>query len=505
MENLPVEMHTEIFSYLDRQSLNTSTQVCKKWRSIVHGSSALMRNRKLRVHNFKKQKKFIKNSGRSFKTVCIKNKEFANKSCTRAELLKILRGVANVKSLKVSGDFLGFSERKVANLELNNLKELTLNGSANSSRISKILKNVKLQKLTMNIHEDWGKFDKHFQSWLIKQDRLEDLYIKNTAMKIFFNEFPAEKLKFQLKKLTIKEECCMHRKKEAHFKRNFFNFLRSQRNLEEVVTWSNNFVFWSGRFWPETLAQLLTSKVLKKLKIIGNALPAMDSSADNESLECLSVSFDYHWIWSNTVDPNWPTLNILRKLKHLDLSFPLSEVRDIIPNCSRLNQLTTLKLTKSGVYGRESDAFRYINFPDLKEIDLSNMHLSHGDWIRITTKCPLVEKITLYRFIMDEESANLICETWKNLKEIDLGVGFYPENIFPAVLKSSSLKELKVLEKMKQQLEEHLNRVEIPFKITVMTRELEDEYWDRFSIPGDLLEGRDTYLDNNPDVDDDSW
>ncbi len=494
MEKLPVEMHTEIFSYLDRESLKTSTQVSKNWRSMIHGSSALMRNTKLRVHDFKKQKKFIRNSGRSFRTVCIKNKENGKKSCTRPELLKILRNVANVKNLEVSGDFLGFSERKVSNLELKNLKKLTLTGTANSSRISKILKNVKLQKLTMNIPRGLGKFDKHFQTWLLKQDRLEDLCIEDMALKIFLVEFPPDKLKIQLKKLTIKERLFyIPLEKEADFKENFINFCRGQKNLEEVDMWFQR--FWSSHFGPGIFSRLMGSKVLKILKINGSILPT--TANVNETLEYLSVKTPWYWLQPF----NWQTLTKLSKLKHLDLSFPGSEVRDIIFNCSRLNELITLKLSKFYLISYEPGAFQFINLPSLKQIDLSNIYLSHGDWIHITTKCPLIEKVTLDLFIMNEESAILICETLKNLNEIELGHGIYAENIFPALLKSSSLKELKANEKMKQQLEVRLDKTVIPFKISVKVNELNRDYWQyRDIIEQEFLEEHVSYLDNIPEM-----
>jgi hypothetical protein len=78
MENLPVEMYQEVFSYLDKDSLKTSKQVCKKWLSSICGSTALMKNTKLRVTNFKAQKKFIQDWGKTFKEVLIKSKKLGD-------------------------------------------------------------------------------------------------------------------------------------------------------------------------------------------------------------------------------------------------------------------------------------------------------------------------------------------------------------------------------------------------------------------------------------------
>ncbi len=239
-------MKTEIFSYLDQNSLKTSASVCTNWRSTVLSSSHLLRKTKLRIHDFKQQKKFIKSAGKSFRTVCIKQKENGQNKCSRSELLAIHRGIANMRNLEVSGDSLGFDERKVSNLELKHLKELTLNDSANSSRISKILKNVKLQKLTLNCSGNWQKLDKHFESWLMGQERLEELHIKEQALKIFCKEFPANKLKVQLRKLTFEvrrfHELRLVNSSLINIQRNIINFCQSQRSLEEVVlsvSWNN--------------------------------------------------------------------------------------------------------------------------------------------------------------------------------------------------------------------------------------------------------------------------
>jgi hypothetical protein len=69
-----------------------------------------MKNAKLHVHDYGRQKSFIKSVGKSFRSVCIKNKP---------------------------------NGREVSDVQLVHLEELTLEGKANTSRVSKILNNVK--------------------------------------------------------------------------------------------------------------------------------------------------------------------------------------------------------------------------------------------------------------------------------------------------------------------------------------------------------------------------
>jgi hypothetical protein len=320
MESLPEEMKTEIFSYLDQSSLKTSASVCTNWRSTVLGSSHLLRKTKLRIHDFKKQKKFIKSAGKSFRTVCIKQKENGQKKCSRSELLAILRGIANVRNLELSGDFLGFDERKVSNLELKHLKELTLSESANSSRISKILKNAKLQKLTLNCSGSFKKLDKHFESWLMGQERLEELTIKEQALKIFRKQFPANKSKIQLRKLTLEVTSRLRNTSMTNIQRNLLSFCQSQRSLEEVVL---SFGFHSG-VGDGIIAPLLESRGFRKLTLRDiDGLPVIQSSS-NETLEDLCVEFSKFGGYTQ----RWQTLAKLRQLKHLEISYHVQKVQD---------------------------------------------------------------------------------------------------------------------------------------------------------------------------------
>jgi hypothetical protein len=387
---------------------------------------------------------------------------------------------------------LGFSERKVANIELNNLKELTLTGSANSSRISKILKNVKPQKLTMDVLKEWGKIDKHFLSWLIKQEQLEHLHIKGESLKIFLNEFPADKLKIQLKKLMIESHSYdilpFPEKMMVKLRRNLITFCQTQKNLEEVVIKID---------CSEMCTHLLESKTVKKLKIY-TGLPAIELLRVNNTLECLIIM---NISSRNFETPKWETLSNLRKLKHLEIIFPdfwdeRHDVRDVILNCSELSHLTTLKLTKFYSLEHDPDAFQDINIPSLKEILLRNIYVSPRDWHSITTNCPLVEKVTLDCFVLDVESANSICEKWEYLEEIDLGYGIYSAEIFPALLKCSNLKTLIVLEKMKHQLDLRLENMVIPFKITVKTSNLNFDFVDGFIDDYAYLVDRHLYVEN---------
>jgi hypothetical protein len=155
--------------------------------------------------------------------------------------LSILRAIGNVRDLEISGDFLSFSERKMSTLKLKNLEELTLNGAkanSNSSRVSKILNYVKPQKLALNVQEYWTRKGMHFESWLMKQDRLAELNVKGRAMSIFGKEFTADKLNIKLRKFIIEigrlVELWMLNSRTENVRRNI-SFCRSQRNLEEVV------------------------------------------------------------------------------------------------------------------------------------------------------------------------------------------------------------------------------------------------------------------------------
>jgi hypothetical protein len=496
MEMLPEEIHTEIFSYLDHSSLQTAASVSKKWRSNVLGSSRLLRKSKLRVHDYKQQKGFIKSTGKRFRAVCIKNKENGQNKCSRPELLTILRGIANVRNLELSGDFLGFPERKVSSLQLKNLEELTLNGSANSSRVSKILNHVKPQKLTLDVSENWRKMDKHFESWLLKQDRLKDLHVKDRAMMIFSKEFPVDKLKIQLRKLTL-EVTSFHElwllNSSMILQRNMINFCRSQRSLEDVRL--------SALFITDPIiAHLLDSRSLKKLTYLSyKGVPAIESRS-NESLEDLCISYGRPGS-ASTITPTWQTLAKLKKLKNLEINFQGHQVQEIITNCSRLTQLMTMKLTKINFNGHELAAFNDINLPNLRTIDLGNIYVTKLGWTSITKKCPLVESLTLEGFVLNHGSASVICEQWKYLKFIELGYGFYLEEIFSALLKCKTLKQVKINDKMKQQLEVRLGEAKAPFEITVKHDVPVGLRVDLLAERFGLLVDRSLYLDNFPDID----
>jgi hypothetical protein len=59
MEKLPEELHREIFSMLDHDSLKTASRVNKNWRSTIFGSGHVMKNAKLHVHDYGRQKSFV--------------------------------------------------------------------------------------------------------------------------------------------------------------------------------------------------------------------------------------------------------------------------------------------------------------------------------------------------------------------------------------------------------------------------------------------------------------
>jgi hypothetical protein len=423
--------------------------------------------------------------------VCIKNKEIGQNKCTRKELLTILRDVANVRNLELSGDFLGFSERKTSRLELNNLKELTLNGTANSSRVSKILKNVKVQKLTLN-PKRWGKFDKHFESWLMRQDRLEELYIQDQAIKFFFKEFPAGKMQIQLRKLSLEVRKFYGRHSMINFQENIINFCRSQKALQEV----DLSVRFPSHIGHGIVASLLESNSLKKLKVFNIDIPVIESRV-NDTLEDLCIEYSISTFTTQT----WRTLEKLTQLKHLEINFRGFAVRQIIENCSGLSQLMTIKLRKITIYPTfaEHDAFRQINLPSLRKITFDKIYVKQLDWTLITSKCPLVESLTLDHFILDQGSAGLICEQWKNLKMIDLGYGLYLEEVFPAILNCSSLKVLKVVEKMNQQLQLRLGEAVAPFEIIVKNSVLDKYEVRALTQQFAFLEDRSLYFDNFSD------
>jgi hypothetical protein len=77
LENLPEEIKTEIFSYLNQNSLKSAASVNKNWRSNVFGSNRLLKKAKMRVHDFQQQKTFIKTTGKRFRAVCIKIRRMA--------------------------------------------------------------------------------------------------------------------------------------------------------------------------------------------------------------------------------------------------------------------------------------------------------------------------------------------------------------------------------------------------------------------------------------------
>jgi hypothetical protein len=234
---------------------------------------------------------------------------------------------------------------------------------------------------------------------------------------------------------------------------------------------------------------------LKKLKFFYNDIPAIESRV-NETLEDLCIEY-YHPGYL-TLIPKWRTLTKLTQLKHLEINFQGSEVRQIIEKCSELSQLTTIKLRKTVISPNfaEHDAFRQINLPSLRKITFEKIYVKHLDWTFITSKCPLVESLTLDHFILDQGSASLICEQWKNLKMVELGYGLYLEEVFPALLKCSSLKVLKVVEKMKQQLELRLEQAVVPFEIIVKDSVLGELEVAFFTQQFASLANRFLYFDN---------
>jgi hypothetical protein len=129
-------------------------------------------------------------------------------------------------------------ERKVSDVQLVHLEELTLEGKANTSRVSKILNNVKPKKLTMDIQENWSRFDKHFWTWFYKQNFMEELHLKNRALKIFTRQFPASKNKIKLKTLTLEVTSVSELRSMdsimANFQVSIVNFCQDQQNLHEV-------------------------------------------------------------------------------------------------------------------------------------------------------------------------------------------------------------------------------------------------------------------------------
>ncbi len=238
----------------------------------------------------------------------------------------------------------------------------------------------------------------------------------------------------------------------------------------------------------------MESKILKKLMLYDTVgLPAIESSS-NETLEDLCIQYCWH-LSTGT----WQTLAKLRKLKNLEITYYGQQVQDIITSASRLSQLTTMKLTKLNSFcfliDDEPDAFQQINLPSLTKLDLNHINVTQLGWTSITSGCPLVDSLILNRFVLGQGSANLIAEQWKILKVLDLGYGLYLDELFPALLKCPNLKELKVVETMKQQLEVFLGEAGAPFEI-VLKESVRDAYvsHNEFRFVAD----RSLYLDNFP-------
>jgi hypothetical protein len=206
---------------------------------------------------------------------------------------------------------------KIANLDLKNLKEITLTHTAGNSKVTKILNNVQqLEKVTLDTVDilGWSQvLDKHYFSWLLKQEHLKELSIGRHALKFFFKKILTARVEFQLKKLSIVEHLQkIPQNKETKFKSNLCEFLKTQTEIEEVFIWTGSDSS-DPRFWHEIFVQLLRSKILKNLTIHKEVLPAVERSFINENLESLSIDCSYRWL--NLSPSNWQTL----KTENLDI------------------------------------------------------------------------------------------------------------------------------------------------------------------------------------------
>jgi hypothetical protein len=460
------EVSTQIFSYLDHASLKMVSEVSKNWRKMVYGETKVLVSSKLLIHNFKQQRKFLRNYGKNFRTVYLRHE--GNTSCTRAELIRILESIANVENLKVYGNSLRFLKQESNKISLDNLKTLTLHDSANTFRMSQFLENVELLELTLNIEKTGRYLDENFMDWFLQQRRMKSLTVQERALKIFFNPFPDDKMNVQLRKLSIHPNNFMlPRMNEATFKGNLIKFFESQINLEEVYFENSECILPSP--WRNIYAHLLASKTLKKLQIVSEDLPEI-SVAENRSLESLIVHRPLNglWIFLPLINP-WQTISKFRNLKHIEIT-GVYDLQNFLLHGSGLDQLETLKLSgRMGDFANDINTFDSINFPNLKDINLTGVFVNHLGWTSITAKCPLIEKITLNQFFLEHASVKLICEKLGNLKEMDLGCGIYTADIFKKIMKNSSLRNLKITAVMLQQMENWRNfgALPKPFKITV--------------------------------------
>lgn len=461
--DLPEEITTTIFSYLDHDSMKSATQVCKSWRSTIYGTMELMKKSKLLVRDFRQQKKFMKDYGKCFKTVCLLQRVGTNPSCTRAELVKILGEIANVTKLELVGGNFKYRKHDITEIPLPNLRELTLQNSANSFRISQFLHHVNLRELTLKIDKNGKYLDAEFMEWFWKQDHLQSLILQQKALKIFFDTIPIDTMQIRLNKLRIHQgDFSFPTTKLGFFEMNFIDFCKTQDQLEEVYFEQSSCM--RPRPWRGVYSHLLSSSSIKKIQIVDHGLPQI-SVDENLSLESLIVLNPSHYGWLFVQIPYWQTLNKFKNLKHVEIA-GVFELKNFLINCSKLKHLATLKLIKKYDFRHESHAFSAMQLPNLREINLTNILVNNGDWTVITANCPLIEKVTLDRFFLESNSMKLMCEEWKNLKELDLGCGVYTSSVFKVLSKSGSLQHFKITPIMKR----HLDRTpmnENSFAVTV--------------------------------------
>lgn len=446
---IPEEINIKIFSYLDHESLKSLSSVSKTLRSTIFGSMELMDGSKLLIHDLKEQKKFLEKYGKSFRAVKMVKRN-GQSSCGRAELVKILERIGNVRKLEIAGRTLLFRKNEVTRIPLENLRELILHDSANSYRFSQFMDGVMLEQLTLMVEKTGNYLDVNFLSWLFKQDQLKTLKIQEKAVKIFCNPFPADQITFKLKSLWIQPGSHRNGSRAAEFifKTNFLNFLDGQVELEEihfVASEATRYRMESSPMWREIYTRLMSSKTVKKLQIYDYCLRQI--TVENKTLETLI--FDNPCLH---MENPWENLLKLKNLKNLEIS-EVYRLKELFLFSESMPHLTSLKLSRKVSCGQDDSTFAQMKFPKLQELYLGNVHVNSRDWISITANCPLMKKITLNLFFLENDSVNLMMEKWAHFEELDLGCGIYTPGIFQLLNASPSFKCLIGTRRVKEHVD----------------------------------------------------
>jgi hypothetical protein len=444
--DFPEELNIKIFSYLDHDSLMSVSQVCKSFRSTIFGSMELMNNSKLLLHDMAVQKQFLLNHGKVFRTVQIVKKS-VRRSCGRSELMKMLINIENVRKMEVAGSFI-FRKNENVKIPLANLRKLVLKDAANSFRMSQFLDGVKLKSLTLVIEKTGNYLDQSFLDWFYKQDQLKTVHIKEKATKIFSIAIPVTQIKFQLKKLIIQPGAFRigTRAAEASFRLNFLTFLSSQVELEEVhFVPSGRNRYEIASMWREIYTFLMTSKTLKKIAIYDYCLRSI--TQENKTLE--SLVFDNPCLH---LDNPWENLLKLKNLKHLEIS-EVYRLKELFLCSEQMPLLESLSLCRRISCGHDDGVFTLMKFPNLQSLSLKNIHINSRDWISISSSCPLIKKLSLDLFFLENESVSTMLDKWSDFETLELGCGIYTPGMFHLLNTLPSFKLLKVTRKMKQHLD----------------------------------------------------